>query len=669
MINKIREELIKEALNSPSLLSDIAGLEKYISESYNARTIMEILQNADDANADEIYFELNNLDLIVCNNGNEFSNNDFESICRSANSNKIRGKSIGYRGIGFKSVLNFSNLVSIISKDFKFMFSKKMTKDIINTKNDVPLIRIPHPITSNELIEKYSEKIQKYNVAFIFEELKIDNIEQEIENFEKKSLLFLKNVRKIKMITPNKTRIINLKKERLNDFVNYVILTENTDIEEWLIYDKNDISIAFLIKQGNIEKLDKDSSLFYSFLPTEEKTGMGIIINGDISTDPSRKKIIFDDITNKTINNIAKVISEICIDSLFNEKYLNYNSVDIFNTILPFEDPSLIFLKTKNSNNLLVEEIKKEILKKEENFIIKPKWLNNKDYSYLINEMNIKAIRPEYETLNNGIQYLKYLEAKEIELETVIQFLKTKNLSIIGTAEIFALLIRNYNLKKIKNIEILKEINIIFAKDDKVSSVNNLSNSIEIKQELIELILEKNISIGELNNFIKNVLQIKINNQFENHSYNNKEKLEINKISYTEIEDKSKFIKLYKKWRRAEEYIDDYFKALGYSVKDVSKQNLGYDLEISNEFEIKYIEVKMIDYFGKPFTMTNNEWIVANGYNEKYSIALVKIANSFIEVIFVENPTKFLEFQRKSLQWVFECSEYSNQKIVKIEIE
>ena len=45
----IYSNLLKEAQASPMLLSDLAGLETYISESYNNRSFIELLQNADDA--------------------------------------------------------------------------------------------------------------------------------------------------------------------------------------------------------------------------------------------------------------------------------------------------------------------------------------------------------------------------------------------------------------------------------------------------------------------------------------------------------------------------------------------------------------------------------------------------------------------------------------------
>ena len=51
IVREIRDNFISEAINSPTLISDLASMEKYISESYDGRSLIELLQNADDAMA------------------------------------------------------------------------------------------------------------------------------------------------------------------------------------------------------------------------------------------------------------------------------------------------------------------------------------------------------------------------------------------------------------------------------------------------------------------------------------------------------------------------------------------------------------------------------------------------------------------------------------------
>lgn len=43
MLDEVRHPLLEEARRSPALLSDLAGLEQYVAESYDARSFVELL--------------------------------------------------------------------------------------------------------------------------------------------------------------------------------------------------------------------------------------------------------------------------------------------------------------------------------------------------------------------------------------------------------------------------------------------------------------------------------------------------------------------------------------------------------------------------------------------------------------------------------------------------
>ena len=126
IIDNLHSQFLKEAENSPFLMADLAALEHYISESYSGRSLIELLQNADDATAQSFYVYIGKKFAIFANNGREFTSKDLNSLCRSGSSTKKRkGNTIGFRGIGFKSVVNYSEKVHLISGDFSVTFSKK----------------------------------------------------------------------------------------------------------------------------------------------------------------------------------------------------------------------------------------------------------------------------------------------------------------------------------------------------------------------------------------------------------------------------------------------------------------------------------------------------------------------------------------------------------------
>ena len=52
IVSRLHDTFLTEAQASPMLISDLASMEKYISESYSGRSLIELLQNSDDAGSD-----------------------------------------------------------------------------------------------------------------------------------------------------------------------------------------------------------------------------------------------------------------------------------------------------------------------------------------------------------------------------------------------------------------------------------------------------------------------------------------------------------------------------------------------------------------------------------------------------------------------------------------
>ena len=113
------------------------------------------------------------------------------------------------------------------------------------------------------------------------------------------------------------------------------------------------------------------------------------------------------------------------------------------------------------------------------------------------------------------------------------------------------------------------------------------------------------------------------------------------------------------RWRSAEENTLVALNANGFRLKDVSKQNFGYDLEgyDPNGKDI-CIEVKSIDYIGQKFRMTNNEFAAAQFKPNNYYLALVFQNKETLDISLIKDPINCLELTRQCVQWVWECSGY-----------
>ena len=200
-IEKLKSEFIREAKSAPKLFKDLAKVEQYIAESYKTRSFIELIQNADDAQSTKFGIHKFRDGFVVANNGRPFTIEDIEALCRSGSSNKYRGgNTIGYRGIGFKSVVNIAKRIFIFSGDFAFFFDKATTKELFPGTSDVPLVRIPHLLNYEDRREFFDEanRVKRkfnYQTLFVFQGLNERVYLEEFSRFDRSCLLFLNNLR------------------------------------------------------------------------------------------------------------------------------------------------------------------------------------------------------------------------------------------------------------------------------------------------------------------------------------------------------------------------------------------------------------------------------------------------------------------------------------------
>lgn len=97
------------------------------TEEYNGRQIFELLQNAEDEKTDAIEFDLDTKEhiLTVSNRGKPFSSSGIHSLMIAHLSSKDKINYIGNKGLGFRSILNWAESVSIESNNCRITFSEK----------------------------------------------------------------------------------------------------------------------------------------------------------------------------------------------------------------------------------------------------------------------------------------------------------------------------------------------------------------------------------------------------------------------------------------------------------------------------------------------------------------------------------------------------------------
>lgn len=674
MLEKIRSALLDEANSSPQLISDLAGLESYVAESYDSRSFIELLQNADDAESSSFLVKKYNQYLIVCNDGKIFSDSDLASICRSAASNKRRGDSIGYRGIGFKSVVSLAQEIHILSGQLETTFSKKLTLNEIPKATKVPLLRIPHPIdpiVKKNIADQTDNLLSSgYKTFFIFNDLIANSIDKEFVEFNSSSLLFLKNIRNLSLDGERKESV-TVSRNKINDIFSIFKLETAFLQRNWIVAAENGVSIAFQQdpNSGNVVKASETDAVVHAFLPTHESTGLGVKLNGDISTDPSRTRIVFDQRTKSGITLIAKLIAKIIFHILKSAPLPD--PVGMLKSLLPNNDPSTQKWQKQSFSSELIAEVKNECKDFIHLFSIKPSWLNTIDFQKICESAKITVAPCSVNEIDEAVRFMRFLEAKEVKLRDISSSFINIKISNQGCVEIVSEIIRLHETKQITTMEIDIEWPIFISNGNTISISHLKERNLTLDSSFIDLVSERTSGLGGLSRLIKAIagseMGDKLIPQLTNSPQNTQQNIPSKKEFLHSINDfsiqkphekKNKNLSL-KKWRGAEEQVRNIFESYGWIATDVSRQNIGYDIECKNHAGEKiYVEVKLVETPSQSFTMTSNEEAVARQKNESYILAIVRQERDTIEINFIPDPVKNLEFTRQCRQWVWECSSY-----------
>jgi len=657
ILNRIRNSLIKEASKSPNLLSDLAGLEKYIAESYSSRSFIELLQNADDAGANRMLVKRVKQHIIVANDGRKFTVQDFESLCRSAASKKERRTSIGFRGIGFKSVVGFAKRIHLISGDLEVTFCRELTSKIIPEAQSVPLIRIPHSIDP-EIRTELSHDVKNvflegYNTVFVFSHLIANFVESEFESLDPTSLLFLRNVQKIilKSASP-----ITFSARRINKNTNSfnVELAHNTDAEEWTVFCHEDICIALKKKENKYITLPEKEAVVHAFLPTTEHTGFGFKVNGDISTDPSRLRVILDENTLNTIHNIAFLFLMLLKESFEPNNKLGDES--LIECLIPTLDPRMINLQKSSFQKQFITVLKQAAEGVFDNFYRRPNWLNPLDSQILAEQSRIRLPSRNLGEVKGLDSLLRFFGVQEISLDMISDSLKKKHISTQGASEVVSHITKQSFIKQITLQEINPDWKIWYAGNAIHSLREIVKDKKRLDTEFVDMVTERvGISSG-----LRRLLALLTDTQTAEKlipppkpAKNAEIKPNIKNESIP-----SKSISL-TKWRSAEQQVLEILNSDGWTAKDVSRQNIGYDIEAINPKGEKIcVEVKSLKYEGQDFTLTSNEEATAREKGEKYILALVVQKKEQLSVMFINNPLNVIKLERQCRQWVWLCSSY-----------
>lgn len=659
-IAELSDAFTREALHSPALLEDMASMERYLSESYTERAFIELLQNADDAQSRRVIIEWSNGDLIVANDGRPFSKSDILAISRSGASTKKRGESIGYRGIGFKSTTCFSDLIIISSNNCIFSFSKKLTSDRIGVPVDkVPTVRIPMSVSKESLSGSTRERIdvlhtQGFITVFVFCNANLEKCRSELHGLSMGAMLFLNNIVQLDIdpyLYDFTLEIIRTQHE--NDCEVKIFDKAKNYMRKWLVKFSNGIALAY--QEDASDSFYED--VFHCFLPTLDTTGFGFRINGDFTTDPSRKHMVMDTQTKVELAKIGQYIAHLFIESIDSPSvftchivsgYADQSSTNQFSATLD------LAVKEELQKHKWINSITGVKLRPDECFLI-PQWYTNATDE--IFQEFISAEMCEYLVGTTDLSLRKALlklgiktAAPDIFNGFLLNKEAVSKLPEMMVNAIVSDLIRDYRMKDSQFTTIASK-NWYVKINGESYSFNSVKENALLSEQFYTGLMSQSGNKSDINWFFE-TSQIPITSL----SSSNLKNVEVRKFKPLHSESISR-------WRTAEEICMEIEENRGNRVTDVSKQNLGYDI-LSEEpsGSKRYLEVKSVKRIGDAITITNNEYTTANQYGNQYSICIISQQRNATHVVYVKNPLKNSRLEKRVKVWEWSLDHYSGEQ-------
>ena len=327
------------------------GIKPNVVDKYaeTAHFVYELLQNADDANAEEVTIFLQKDKLLFKHNGTKHFDitaedddrvGDINSITGIGNSSKENTQNkIGKFGVGFKAVFQYSDTPEIYDDPFRFKI-----EDLI----------VPTLIDGDYPDREKGETL--FVLPFRNPQKSFNDIKSRLDTL-KNPILFLRNIKKIicyietekhQRITTEYSKTL-LERQKFDDITLEKYHLQNAAREDYIFLFSRDITITladksemilpiyvgFYYDEQNKSLLTKNTQNIYCFFPTKETFNACFISHAPFLLTENRQNIKRDEHLNKDLLRCIAYLASgaVCALRDYGEKnglfLINENIVDI----------------------------------------------------------------------------------------------------------------------------------------------------------------------------------------------------------------------------------------------------------------------------------------------------------------------------------------------------
>ena len=306
-----------------------------LGQLYSERThfIFELIQNAEDAGATELAFELFGDRLELRHDGRPFTEADVRGVCGVGQSDKasdITGDltAIGKFGIGFKSVYAYTRTPRIYSGGEAFRIENFV-----------------RPYTVNPTAEPAAETlfVFPFDHDTVPAEVATREIAAALGALQPRILLFLRNIERLRTGGPGAAD--SMVERSVADgpgASRRVTVSRDERRERWLTWQRpveghpgQRVEVAFALVGERVAAVG--ASPLTAFFPTEKETFLGFLVQGPYRTTPARDNIPGDDPSNQAlVRQTAALLTDV-LPELRDEGLLTADALQV----LPLERGAL----------------------------------------------------------------------------------------------------------------------------------------------------------------------------------------------------------------------------------------------------------------------------------------------------------------------------------------
>lgn len=299
---------------------------RIIANLYSDSThfLYELLQNAQDAEATSVSFELHPDRLETSHNGRAFIFSDVESITTIGSSTKSNEPNkIGKFGAGFKSVFSITDTPHIYSGTYNFKISDYIIPETID------------PLENQN--DDYTSVVLPFDRAEIDAKTLYNSIAKRLRSIGKDELLFLSNLCRIDWKIGDDAGYVEKATDEASETRSLVTLKTHDKTERFELYSRSftienkllECKIAFALNTED-RYVSIGTNPLYVFFPTVVPTNLQFLVHAPYKTTPNRETINFSDPQNQTITeNIVELYKSVLID-MAERKVLDVETMGLF---------------------------------------------------------------------------------------------------------------------------------------------------------------------------------------------------------------------------------------------------------------------------------------------------------------------------------------------------